>query len=153
MKIYFAGPLMSLAERRFNSTLTEKLEAYGFNVFLPQRDGVESSKPPFDKMTPDERRKILFETDRDQILDSEIFLFVLDGRVPDEGACVELGMAYIGKTHFKSPGFIVGFHSDIRAAFIGARLNPMLKMCFDTIVENEDELFQVLQKLKGYAGL
>jgi len=34
--IYLAGPLFSEAERRFNLTLTQKLEALGFEVFLPQ---------------------------------------------------------------------------------------------------------------------
>jgi hypothetical protein len=149
MKIYFAGPLFSLAERRFNSVLAERLESLGFNVFFPQRDGVESNKPPFDKMTPDERRATRFETDCDQILNSDIFLFVLDGRVPDEGACVELGMAYTGKTRMNLPGSIIGFHSDIRASFIGAKLNPMVRMCFDDIAENEDQLLHILQKLKG----
>lgn len=146
MMIYFAAPLFSLAERRFNSALTEKLEALAYSVFLPQRDGVESTKPPFDKMTPDARRKALFETDRNQILDSDIFLFILDGRVPDEGACVELGMAYIAKLKNNKPRVIIGFHSDARASFIGAKLNPMLKMCFDEIVQNEDELLQCMKE-------
>lgn len=36
----------------------------------------------------------MFIMDRDKILEADIFLFILDGRVPDEGACVELGIAY-----------------------------------------------------------
>jgi nucleoside 2-deoxyribosyltransferase len=149
MKIYLAGPLFSLAERRFNSILTEQLEGLGSCVFLPQRDGVESDKPPYDKMTPDERRRTLFEVDRDQIFGSDVFLFILDGRIPDEGACVELGMAYTNKIRMKSPKSIIGFHSDIRASFVGSKLNPMLKLCFDYVVENEDELLHILQRLKG----
>jgi len=39
--IYLAGPLFSEAERRFNLELTQRLEALGFDIFLPQRDGVE----------------------------------------------------------------------------------------------------------------
>ena len=46
MLIYFAGPLSSDAENAFNSRLTERLEATGFEVFLPQRDGVERAKTP-----------------------------------------------------------------------------------------------------------
>jgi nucleoside 2-deoxyribosyltransferase len=41
MLIYLAGPLFSHAERRFNAHLAGRLEAAGFSVFLPQRDGVE----------------------------------------------------------------------------------------------------------------
>jgi len=38
MKIYFAAPLFSIAERKYNEILTEKLEKSSFDVFLPQRD-------------------------------------------------------------------------------------------------------------------
>ena len=44
--VYLAGPLFSKAERRFNLLLAERLEASGFRVFLPQRDGVERELPP-----------------------------------------------------------------------------------------------------------
>lgn len=50
MLIYFAGPLFSTAERSFNTQLAEELERNEFEVFLPQRDGVERGKPPYDKM-------------------------------------------------------------------------------------------------------
>jgi nucleoside 2-deoxyribosyltransferase len=148
MKIYFAGPLFSAAERRFNSDLAGKLENFGHIVFLPQRDGVDSDKPPFAEMSRDARRKALFEVDRDQIFDSDIFLFVLDGRVPDEGACVELGMAYTNKFLANKPSYIIGLQTDIRAAFISSKLNPMLRICFDNIIETEDELIDAINDLK-----
>ena len=47
VQIYLAGPLFSEAERRFNLRLTHRLEALGFEVFLPQRDGVERDRPPY----------------------------------------------------------------------------------------------------------
>jgi nucleoside 2-deoxyribosyltransferase len=50
--IYLAGPLFSKGERRFNLQLTSKLEASGFRVFLPQRDGVEREASPYDAMNP-----------------------------------------------------------------------------------------------------
>ncbi|MBI9092211.1 MAG: nucleoside 2-deoxyribosyltransferase domain-containing protein [Desulfobacterium sp.] len=146
MKIYFAGPLFSEAERNFNSDLTNQLENTGFHVFLPQRDGVETNKPPYDKMSREERRKTMFELDRDKILESDIFLFVLDGRIPDEGACVELGMAYTEKIMTGRRRFIIGLHTDIRAAFIKSKLNPMLTLCFDQLVDTREALFQSLEK-------
>jgi nucleoside 2-deoxyribosyltransferase len=147
MKIYYAGPLFSEAERRFNSELAGKLEDFEHSVFLPQRDGVESGKPPFAEMSRDARRKVLFEMDRDQIFGSDIFLFVLDGRVPDEGACVELGMAYTNKFVANKPKYIIGLQTDIRAAFVSSKLNPMLRLCFDIIVETEDELINAVNDL------
>lgn len=117
--VYCAGPLFSEAERRFNLELTHMLEALGFEVFLPQRDGVERDRPPYDTMAPEERRRVIFELDRSRILDSDVFLIVLDGRVPDEGACVELGIAYGQKYLQKGEKLLVGLHTDTRAAFIG----------------------------------
>jgi len=86
--------------------------------------------------------------DRNQIFDSDIFLFILDGRIPDEGACVELGMAYTNRMRMNAPKFIIGLHTDIRAAFIGSKLNPMLRLCFDNIVGNETELLRILQEVR-----
>jgi nucleoside 2-deoxyribosyltransferase len=146
MKIYFAGPLFSEAEKKFNQELTKKLESNGFSVFLPQRDGVERNKPPYDTMEPDERRSAMFDFDRDKILDSDIFLFVLDGRVPDEGACVELGIAYAQKYLENKKKTLIGLHTDSRAAFMGSKLNPMLNVALDYIVSNEEELINILKQ-------
>jgi hypothetical protein len=118
--IYFAGPLFSAAERCFNLGLTQRLEAVGFEVFLPQRDGAERDRPPYDAMTPEERRQAMFRLDRSRILDSDVFLFVLDGRVPDEGACVELGIAHCQKYLQNGEKLLIGLHTDTRAAFVGA---------------------------------
>ena len=144
MRIYFAGPLFCQSERAFNQNLAGQLEEAGFEVFLPQRDGVESSKPPYARMSPDERRKAMFETDLAEISKCDVFLFVLDGRIPDEGACVELGLAYMHRLATKRRRMIVGLQTDCRAAFIGSRLNPMLRLCFDQIVESCEALLQVL---------
>src|SRR5215211_6815592 len=110
--IYLAGPLFSEAERRFNLELAHRLEAIGFEVFLPQRDGVERDRPPYDTMVPEERRQAMFHLDRSRILDADVFLFVLDGRVPDEGACVELGIAYCQKCLQNPERFLVALNTD-----------------------------------------
>ncbi len=119
MLIYFAGPLFSEAEKRFNLRLTERLEGAGFRVFLPQRDGVEGSKPPYDRMSRGERRQAMFEVDKQKVFESEVFLFVLDGRVPDERACVELGLAHAHKALTGRDRLLVGLHTDERSAFVG----------------------------------
>jgi hypothetical protein len=146
--IYLAGPLFSEAERRFNLELTYRLEAIGFEVFLPQRDGVERDRPPYDAMTPGERRRAMFELDRGRILDADVFLFVLDGRVPDEGACVELGIAYCQKHLQNGEKLLLGLHTDTRAAFIGGRLNPMVRVPLDYIVDDEETLLRLLVEHK-----
>lgn len=145
LRIYFAAPLFSAAERSFNLTLTEKLEALSFEVFLPQRDGVERDRPPYDTMPAEEKRHLLFETDRNQIFSANAFLFVLDGRVPDEGACVELGLAYAHAHLTGIQKLLVGLHTDARAAFLGAKLNPMLRVPLNEVVDNEAALIDLLQ--------
>jgi hypothetical protein len=134
----------SKAERRFNLELTHRLEGLGFDVLLPQRDGAERDRPPYDTMTPEERRHAMFYLDRTRILDSDVFLFVLDGRVPDEGACVELGIAYCQKYLQNGEKVLVGLHTDTRAAFIGGRLNPMVRVPLDYIVDDEETLLRLL---------
>jgi hypothetical protein len=95
-------------------------------------------------MTPEERRHAMFHLDRTTILDAEVFLFVLDGRVPDEGACVELGIAYCQKYLQNGEKLLVGLHTDIRAAFVGGRLNPMVRLPLDYVVGDEETLLRVL---------
>jgi len=142
--IYVAGPLFSEAERRFNAQLTEKLEALGFRVFLPQRDGVEREKPPYDAMAPEERRRATFHLDLAKILEADVFLFVLDGRVPDEGACVELGVAYCQKELQGKDKLLVGLQTDTRAAFLGSKLNPMVRVPLQYVVEDEEALVRAV---------
>jgi hypothetical protein len=142
--IYLAGPLFSEAERRFNLELTHRLEAIRCDVFLPQRDGAERDRPPYDTMTPEERRHAMFHLDRTRILDADVFVFVLDGRVPDEGACVELGIAYCQKYLQNGEKLLVGLHTDTRAAFIGGRLNPRVLVRLDYVVDDEETLLRLL---------
>lgn len=144
MLLYFAAPLFNIAERHFNEALTHQIEALGIRVFLPQRDGLEV-RPP--EMTREEKRRAMFERDYEQILSAPLFLFVLDGRVPDEGACVELGIAYAHKRQAKAPKLLLGLHTDARAAFLRAKLNPMLALAFDQIYESQEELLSSLSVL------
>jgi len=142
--ISFAGPLFCEAERRFNLGLTHMLESLGFDVFLPQRDGAERDRQPYHTMIPEERRHAMFSLDRTRILDSDVFLFVLDGRVPDEGACVELGIAYCQKYLQNNEKLLVGLHTDTRASFIGGRLNPMVRVPLDYVVDDVESLLRLL---------
>ena len=143
--IYFAGPLFSEAERAFNLRVTERLERANYEVFLPQRDGVERYRPPYDRMSADERRRARFQLDKHKIFESDVFLFVFDGRVPDEGACVELGLAHAHKELRGTKRLLVGLQTDSRAAFVSSKLNPMLRVPLERVVESEDELLQVLE--------
>jgi nucleoside 2-deoxyribosyltransferase len=147
LRLYFAGPLFNQAERQFNERLCLKLEELGIGVFLPQRDGAESSRPPYNEMSKDERRRAMFAMDRDKILAADIFLFVLDGRVPDEGACVELGIAYGQRYLTQQKKLLVGLRTDKRTAFAEAMLNPMISQALDKVCLKEEELLDYLTRV------
>ena len=139
-KVYFAGPLFNEAEREYNLKIVEILESYGYEVFLPQRDGFLA--PELEGKSEAEKTKMIFEKDRDEVLKADILFMVLDGRVPDDGACVELGIAYAsGKRCY-------GIKSDARSIELGMDLNPMIAGCFTRLFYNLDgeELVSSLKK-------
>jgi len=153
MLIYFAGPLFNQAERAFNLELTTTLEAHGCTVFLPQRDGL--GKDDFNPtsmlgtgMPEEEVTERIFTTDRDKLLEADVLLFVLDGRIPDEGACVELGIAYGQKYLLQKSKLLVGLHTDWRWAFQWAQRNAIIDGALDCVVTDESELLAVLESAK-----
>ncbi|HMG50906.1 MAG TPA: nucleoside 2-deoxyribosyltransferase domain-containing protein [Inquilinus sp.] len=147
-RLYFAAPLFSAAELVFNAVLVERIEALGFDVFLPQRDGVEASREPWASMAPKDRQRAVFETHRDQVFACDVLLFVLDGRVPDEGAALELGLAYAHRQLAKPGRRLVGLHTDAHAAFPDAKLNEMLSGALDVVFEDADALLGYLAGIR-----
>ena len=130
-KVYLAAPLFNVGEKLFNIKITNILERFGYSVFLPQRDGVLAAELA-DK-TFDEKVNLVFSKDCKALKESDILLFVVDGRVPDEGACVELGMAYsLGKRCY-------GVRSDVRALEDGMSINPMIMGCIIKLFDNPNE--------------
>ena len=145
--LYFAGPLFSQAEKTFNQQLAHRLEReLGVTVFLPQRDGMEFVK--LQEMSPKERTAAISELDTIKVFGSGIFLYVLDGRVPDEGAAFELGLAYTHKlfTEEGKSRIIVGLLTDVRAFLPDQQLNPMLDYPFEYIAHSEEELLNYLKE-------
>lgn len=145
MLIYFAGPLFNQAERVFNAYLTTKIENLGFQVFLPQRDGIELPETLFNELSDQELSKKIFYIDRNQILKADIFLMILDGRGQDEGTCVELGIAHENKYINNHEKLLIGFLTDMRVFAEKFRLNAMLTGALDCIVQNEIDLFQKIE--------
>jgi nucleoside 2-deoxyribosyltransferase len=127
-KIYCAGPLFNPKEREEMSQIAYVLEKGGYTVFLPQRDGLEFARlfPLFiEKGVPaSDARKILnmaiFSLDVFQIVESSDGLLLnMNGRVPDEGAMVEAGIAWANNR------VVVIFRSDSRSLIEG-NCNPLV---------------------------
>ena len=140
-KVYFAGPMFNQAEKEFNLRITKVLEDFGYQVFLPQRDGIEAAK--LEGKTEEELVKMIFALDAGEVRKADIVFMNIDGRVPDEGASVELGIAYgIGKRCY-------GFKTDTRAVEFGLEMNPMISGCMIKIFKNYDG-DKLVEEIKQY---
>ncbi|MBL7185511.1 MAG: nucleoside 2-deoxyribosyltransferase [Phycisphaerae bacterium] len=126
-KIYCAGPLFNPKEREEMEHIAVSLERAGYAVFLPQRDGLE-----FARLLPVLLRRNVSSEGASKILNNAIFcldvfhitdshglVLNMNGRVPDEGAMVEAGIAW---AHDKT---LVIFKNDDRSLLEG-NCNPMV---------------------------
>lgn len=139
MKIYVAGPLFSEGERLINERIDAVLHYCGHDTYLPQRDGGCVADLP-DEIDGVSKRRYLFKLDCDHMDWCDAILFIFDGRVPDEGACFELGYCYAkGKR-------CIGYKTDVRS-FIDGFDNVMLYGAPEIVLHNEDELKQFFEKL------
>ena len=150
MRIYFAAPLFNAAEQRFNARLTWQLEERGHSVFLPQRDGHEMAGMG-DDATPEqlaEMRRSVFTLDSSEVIAADRVLAVLDGRVPDEGVCVEIGIAWATRNADPSRANrrVVGLKTDARAWLPGDDLNPMVGEALDRLFTDEPALLDWLAR-------
>ena len=132
MRIYIAAPLFSEGERNFNETIDIIARECGHETFLPQREGGCVADLP-DMIHGMPKRKYLFHLDCEHMEWCDTVLFLFDGRVPDEGACFELGYCYAkGKR-------CIGYKTDARS-FIDGFNNVMLDGALEVILHNPDEL-------------
>lgn len=126
-KIYCAGPLFNNKEKEEMQEIASTLESSGYEVFLPQRDGLEFFNlfSAFANLGVSERvarrilNKAIFTLDVFQLLNSHGLVININGRVPDEGAIVEASIAW------SSGKKIVIYKSDARTLLNGND-NPLL---------------------------
>jgi len=126
-KIYCAGPLFNPGERLEMKAIADILKTNGYRVFLPQEDGLEFAKlfPFFIERgaTQQQAQQLLnmaiFALDVFQIIDSDGLILNMNGRVPDEGAMVEAGIAWARNKP------VVIFNSDERSLIHG-NCNPLV---------------------------
>ena len=146
MRIYFAAPLFSQAEREFNSKVAAELRKEGFDVFLPQENSVIDGIPD----TDEKRRRLLtgfFAKDIEAIESSDVLLIVLDGRVPDEGATFELGYVYArGK-------ICVGLKTDSRVSEMGTDNAMIVGSLGDNIAKDLTSLSTILKSMRAIIEL
>jgi nucleoside 2-deoxyribosyltransferase len=140
-KIYCAGPIFNPSEQKEMDSIAHVLRNAGYEVFLPQKDGLEFAKlfPAFLErgVKLDEAQRLLnnaiFALDVFQIKDSDGLVLNMNGRVPDEGAMVEAGIAWACQRP------IVIFNSDDRSLIHG-NSNPLVMGLsdFESVSEYSD---------------
>ena len=141
-KIYFAAPLFNEMELKRNEEYAQLFEQWGYSVYLPQREAGLSAQilknTPMEKL---EVHKRIFQTDIEGIQNCDILVIFLDGRVPDEGACVELGMAYAwGKK-------CIGYKTDARNLDFTGDDNLFIEGCMDfKVMHTVEELKEALER-------
>ena len=106
MKIYFAGPLFTPAERRFIDECAVQLRAAGFDVFVPHEHELA-----LDGTVTAER---IFAKDWAALAEANAVLAILDGPVIDDGTACEIGMFHALMRSDPSKKGIVGLLTDIR---------------------------------------
>lgn len=88
--IYFASPLFSNMELRYNAWVVEQIRAHypGIDVYLPQEQGDINDKSQYANSL------MIAKADTDALLKSDILVAVLDGLIIDPGVASEIGVAY-----------------------------------------------------------
>ncbi|MFB6253371.1 MAG: nucleoside 2-deoxyribosyltransferase [Halobacteriaceae archaeon] len=147
MQIYFAAPLFCDAELQFNEEVSGMLEDAGHSVFLPQRDGWSEMDEEYRQQVveeggPEAKMEKIFEIDRDEVYAADLLTAVLDGRVPDEGVALEMGLAYANDIP------VVGLKTDRRVFSPDEPLNAMLYGVLEELTETPQELVETVAKFE-----
>ena len=107
MKIYFAGPLFTPAERRFIDECAVQLRSAGFDVFVPHEHELALD----DTVTAAR----IFAKDLEALSEANAVLAILDGPVIDDGTACEIGMFHALMQSDPTKKGIVGLLTDMRA--------------------------------------
>ena len=79
-KVYLAGPLFNQAEKDFNLKITKVLEHNGYQVFLPQRDGIEAAV--LQGKTEEELVRMIFGLDAGEVEKADIIFMMSGSKAP-----------------------------------------------------------------------
>ena len=97
-KVYIAGPLFNIHEKKYLEKIAEILESNGYDCFLPHRDQVVEleERRSVDHMSQ-ETKDTIFQTDLDALEKADITVALITGQDIDSGTCCEIGYTYAMK--------------------------------------------------------
>jgi nucleoside 2-deoxyribosyltransferase len=122
MKLYYAAPLFTRAEKDFNTSIVETLRNEGFNVLFPQE---------FTSLIPKnvEFFKNAFESCLKHLAESDVVVAIVDGPDADSGTCFEMGYAFSKNIP------IIAIRTDLRASEENG-VNLMISQCTHLFMKN-----------------
>jgi len=97
-KVYIAGPLFNIHEKKYLEEIAEILESNGYDCFLPHRDQVVEleERRSVDHMSQ-KTKDTIFQTDLDALEKADITVALITGQDIDSGTCCEIGYTYAMK--------------------------------------------------------
>jgi nucleoside 2-deoxyribosyltransferase len=149
--VYCSGPLFCPEEVAGMSAIAQVLENAGFETFLPHRDGIERFvtrfiNTPLNMDIFGSRKnmdKAIFALDVYQIVRRcDCLVLNMNGRVPDEGAVAEAGIAFAaGKP-------VVIYKNDVRTIFKGGDNSMITGLSAYPIVQNLKKLPEIIKGIE-----
>lgn len=147
MRIYFAGPLFSEAERDWIRSAINKIESFA------ARHGTKLEIIfPYDLITQEEidhlgpKAKLeIFSRCKSHLHDADILIALLDGLHVDDGTAWEIGYFYVRESPEQK---IIGIKTDFRRAgeSEGVVVNPVIECYCDWIVRSREELLEAVSQ-------
>ena len=94
-KIYIAGPLFNVHEKKYLEEIAEVLEGKGYDCFLPHRDqtGIDPEELKNNDMSQS-TKDIIFQTDVQALNESDLVVALVTGQDIDSGTASEIGFMY-----------------------------------------------------------
>lgn len=94
-KIYIAGPLFNVHEKKYLEEIAEVLEGNGYDCFLPHRDqtGIDPEDLKNNDMSQS-TKDIIFQTDVQALNKSDLVVALVTGQDIDSGTASEIGYMY-----------------------------------------------------------
>ena len=94
-KIYIAGPLFNVHEKKYLEEIAEVLEGNGYDCFLPHRDqtGIDPEDLKNNDMSQS-TKDIIFQTDVQALDKSDLVVALVTGQDIDSGTASEIGYMY-----------------------------------------------------------
>lgn len=154
MKIYFAGPLFSEAERNWIRSTIRRIEALAVEKGI----GIDVLFP-YDMITVEEiedlgdrAKQEIFRRCKSHLHHADMVIALLDGTQVDDGTAWEIGYFYRGKPERAS---IIGVRTDFRNAgeSSGSLVNAMIECACDRIARSTEELLAVLTDFIDKKGI